>query len=459
MAHFGFLGFRVFIYIDDILLIASSFDECKKQLSAIIQILEELGFLNKEKSQLLPVTEIQYLGFIINSMIMKLFLPEVKLDKIILACKQLLAKPNSTAREVARVTGLLVSALPAINYLKLYYRSLEICKSGVLSQCEQSDYEQVVTLSVQAQSDLYWVIHNIAQHNGKTFYESNIDIFIQSDASLSGWGAVCKGQSANGSWSATESTNHINYLELLAAFHGLQCFVSTEQSIHVRIAMDNSTAVAYINNMGGTKSPSLDTLSRTLWEWCISRTLQVTAQHVPGTSNVIADKLSRTIDCHLEWSLNDEVYRSIICRMGFTPEIDLFASRLNAKTDKFVSWNPEPGAITYDAFTISWANLQCYAFPPFSLLPRVLAKILKDQAIVLLIALVWPTQNWYPLLLHLLVDVPSLLWVGPSTNSSPRSTATASTQEHIGVSRLDVIRNTLSARGLSNESVAIICGS
>ena len=48
--------------------------------------------------------------------------------------------------------------------------------------------------------------------------------------------------------------------------------------------------------------------------------------------------------------------------------------------------------------------------------------------------------------------------VGPSTNSSPRSTATASTQEHIGVSRLDVIRNTLSAKGLFTESVAIICG-
>jgi hypothetical protein len=28
---------------------------------------------------------------------------------------------------------------------------------------------------------------------------------------------------------------------------------------------------------------------------------------------------------------------------------------------------------------------------------------------VLLIAPVWPTQNWYPLLLHLLVDVPFLL--------------------------------------------------
>jgi ribonuclease HI len=273
----------------------------------------------------------------------------------------------------------------------------------------EPDYEQVVALSAQAQSDLNWVIHNIVQRNGKTFGESNIDIVIHSDASLSGWGAVCKGQSANGSWSVTESTNHINYLELLAAFHGLQCFVSTERSVHVRVGIDNSTAVAYLNNMGGTKSPSLNGLSRTLWEWCISRSLQVTAQHVPGTANVIADQLSRTIDNHLEWSLNDEIYQSVICRMDFAPDIDLFASRLNAKTNKFVSWHPEPGAVTYDAFTMSWANVQCYAFPPFSLLPRVLAKILKDQAMVLLIAPVWPTQTWYPLLLRLLADVPFLL--------------------------------------------------
>ena len=410
IAHFRFLGFRVFIYIDDISLVASSFDECKQQLAAITQILEGLGFLvNKEKSQILPVTEIRYLGFLINSINMKLFLPELKLGKIVTACAQLVAQSNPTIREVARVAGLLVAALPAVNYLKLYYRSLEICKTESLFQCATPDYDRTITLSAQARSDLNWVIHNIAKYNGKCFCEPDIDIFIHCDASLSGWGAVCQGQSANGSWSVVEAENHINYLELLAAFHGLQCFVPTQQSVHVRISMDNSTAVSYINNMGGTKSHSLDTLSRCLWEWCISRQLHVSAQHVPGASNIIADQLSRTIDCHLEWSLNNEVYKSIICQIGFTPELDLFASRLNAKTDKFVSWHPEPGAVAYDAFAISWAELKCYAFPPFSVLPRVLAKILRDQARILLIAPVWPTQNWYPLLLRLLVDVPILL--------------------------------------------------
>ena len=62
-------------------------------------------------------------------------------------------------------------------------------------------------------------------------------------------------------------------------------------------------AISYINNMGGSKSHSLDTLPRSLWEWCISRQLHVSAQHVPGASNITADQLSRTIDCHLEWSL------------------------------------------------------------------------------------------------------------------------------------------------------------
>ena len=57
-----------------------------------------------------------------------------------------------------------------------------------------------------------------------------------------------------------------------------------------------------------------------------------------------------------------------------------------------------------------WAGLMnCYAFPPFSLLPRVLAKIRYDKALVLLIAPVWPTQSWYPLLLQLSTVQPILL--------------------------------------------------
>ena len=58
-------------------------------------------------------------------------------------------------------------------------------------------------------------------------------------------------------------------------------------------------------------------------------------------------------------------------------------SRLNAKSNCFVSWHPEPGATAVDVFSIYWANLKCYAFPPFSRLNQVLAKIRSDKALVL----------------------------------------------------------------------------
>ena len=104
IAYFRFLGFRVIIFIDDPILIVSSYDECLQQLEVLKQTLCELGFtVNVEKSQLVAISEILYLGFIINSIAMRLHFPAVKLEKIVSACK------------AAKVTGLLVSALPAVN--------------------------------------------------------------------------------------------------------------------------------------------------------------------------------------------------------------------------------------------------------------------------------------------------------------------------------------------------------
>ena len=93
-----------------------------------------MGFtVNVEKSQLVPVNEIMYLGFLINSIAMTLQLPADTLMKIVSACKALLAKHQPNVRDVAKVTGLLVSAIPAVNYLEMHYRSLELCKTRTLS--------------------------------------------------------------------------------------------------------------------------------------------------------------------------------------------------------------------------------------------------------------------------------------------------------------------------------------
>ena len=96
--------------------------------------------------------------------------------------------------------------------------------------------------------------------------------------------------------------------------------------------------------------------------------------------------------------------------MTFEPSIDLFASRLNAKVGLFVSWHPEPGCHSVDAFNLCWTPHQCYAFPPFCLIGRVLSKLQRDNVQQFpLIAPIWPTQTWYPALLTLSVMKPILL--------------------------------------------------
>ena len=54
-----------------------------------------------------------------------------------------------------------------------------------------------------------------------------------------------------------------------------------------------------------------------------------------------------------------------------------------------------------------------YAFPPFSLIQRCLQKVKEDRAQVLLVAPVWRSRPWYPILLDLLTDQPWLLPMDP----------------------------------------------
>ena len=92
------------------------------------------------------------------------------------------------------------------------------------------------------------------------------------------------------------------------------------------------------------------------------------------------------------------------------PQVDLFASRLNAQTQKFVSWKPDPLAWKVDAFSIRWTNIRAYAFPLFCLISRILQKIHSERVHqMLLITPVWKTQPWYPNLLSMLVRKPILL--------------------------------------------------
>ena len=197
----------------------------------------------------------------------------------------------------------------------------------------------------------------------------------------------------------TEQDSHINIPELKACQLCLHTFCKNKDNTHVRMYMDSTTSCAYMNKFGGRTS-ELDTIAREIWFWCMERHIYLSAAHVPGKDNSEADAESRTENDDREWSLNANIFNTIHEPFpGLT--VDLFASRLNNKLPKYVSRKPDPNAFATDAFSLTWDNNFYFMFPPFSLLPRILQKIEADRVSALLIAPLWPTQSWWPSLLHL----------------------------------------------------------
>lgn len=118
-----------------------------------------------------------------------------------------------------------------------------------------------------------------------------------------------------------------------------------------------------------------------------------------------ADEQSRILPTETEWELYDWAFNKIEYKFG-KPAIDLFASRTNTKCRKYISWHRDPNSSAVDAFTINWSSQFFYAFPPFSILLRVLRKIQADKAEGIVVAPLWPSQPWYPVFSSLMIGEP-----------------------------------------------------
>ena len=155
-------------------------------------------------------------------------------------------------------------------------------------------------------------------------------------------------------------------------------------------------------------SPALTALAKSIWLWALERDLMITAQHIPGVTNMIADSKSRLEGDRSDWMLSRSVFQKISQVLG-PLEVDLFASRLTHQLPWFFSWRPDPLAEAVDAFQQDWSKVRGYANPPWCLIGHVLKKIKTQQAQVVLVAPVWKSQAWYLVALEMLMDYPRLI--------------------------------------------------
>ena len=147
------------------LMCSASFSGCYDCINSTVEFLRKLGFcINVEKSVLMPTKCIEYLGNVIDSEKIIVTLPVHQKERILLGCRQLLAKTHDKIREVARVIGLLVAAIPAVELGKLHYRHLESAKITALRKC-CGNFEKKMLITDEMKTDLMWWIEHVeTQH-------------------------------------------------------------------------------------------------------------------------------------------------------------------------------------------------------------------------------------------------------------------------------------------------------
>lgn len=431
-------------YIDDSYLQGNTCADCQKSVNETVQLMSDVGFMiNKKKSVLVPTRKLTFLGNDIDSEEMIVTLPETKVLSIVQECSDLLKKSQSSIQSVARVLGLLVSCFSAVEYGRLFYRQLEKCKTDALKN-SKGDYSGSMFITDEMRYELSWWIQNLSTQK-RIIDHGNPDITITTDASTLGWSGVCGSDEIGGRWTSEESEHHINYLELLAASLSVKAFCVSKEHIHVKVESDNSCTVAYISNMGGSKSVECNDLVHKLWCWCIDHSIWLSACHIPGKEN-IADFGSRNFNEAIEWKLNESIFDKLVAKWGH-PDIDMFASRLNKQLPKYVSWKQDADAVFVDAFSSSWSEMYMYIFCPFSVIGRTLQKLRADRGDCIMILPLWPTQNWFGPFLELLIDTPYVIPVKPEVLYLP-----GTQKVHPLVNQLTLVACRLSSNHLKRET-------
>lgn len=372
---------------------SKSMVSCKKNVQATLSILLELGFIpNREKSILHPSTSIEFLGFIFDSVEMKISLPRRKIDGILKLIAKALNSSIQSVHDASKLIGTLIAATPAVQYSMLRTRQLEIDKINAL-HLSNGDYNANIVYSKTSIDDLGWW-KNSLPNSCHPIITENYDVTIFTDASPTGWGITMNGKVTRGFWSLEQQQLHINTLELLAVLHGVESFLPGRKHLTILARVDSTTAKAYINRQGGCKSPINLAAARKIWEWCEDHANWIVATYINTKLNVIADHASRLQVDGNDFKLDSISFSKIQSKLG-VPQIDLFASHQTNQCKNYYSWFPDPGCIGVDAFSYKWDTF-FYAFPPFSLVARVLKKVINDSATGIIVVPNWKTQAWYP---------------------------------------------------------------
>ena len=400
-------GVQITAYLDDSLLFQNQPEYLCNSRDTTLQVLNRLGFLvNLVKSELVPSQSVKFIGAHFQLKRGIVSATQERFQKIKTLIQECSSRNQTSALMLLRILGVMASTIQVMRLGRLHMRPIQLYLMHFWSP-KLRDIKALVPVNSVLRSHFQWWLQEENVLEGVPL-QPVPEVSITTDASLTGWGAVCLDKAVQGCWSEQESQLHINLLEMEAVIRAVRQFRMDLMGKAILIRSDNMSVVTYINKQWGTRSPSLCMRVWQLFMEVEQLSSRITATHVAGILNQRADHLSRFRIQATEWMLNRSVVHQIFHCLG-RPLIDLFASDRNHVLPTFCSWLPSQNAYQIDAFSLSWTGMFAYAYPPICLIPRILQQLAVQECTMILVAPWWPRRSWFTQILSLLVEFPVIL--------------------------------------------------
>ena len=393
-------GMLVFVYLDDILLLAKSAILAKKQTEVLLEDLKNSGMMiNEKKSQTEPSQQVEHLGFQLDLKKGVLQVPTPKLKTVRKELGKFITQPTMTCRKAAAILGQLRSFLTALPILRAFSDQLV----HFTEHQRSFGWDRKLPVPEALKTQVLEIGFLLKDWEGRSFGGKSPVRKIWSDSSDQGWGAVdqTSGKKLHEFW-RSEKGLHINIKELKASISAVQSLAQPGETVFLSI--DNQVAYSYLKKAGGKLSP-FNSLMRPFLTWCYKNKVTLVPNWV-RSQDMIADSISRWEIDKGDYTLRKCIFQKIcgiFAKNKFCPTVDMFASPGNSQLKKFVSRWPHSQATAVNALECNLDNFsQVYANPPWKLVLAWLTRLKSNPRLTCLtIVPLWAGSPWWPLLVRL----------------------------------------------------------
>ena len=280
-------------YLDDFFLAgAPSTDECSQHLATVTSLCGALGIPLAEDKLAGPTTELEYLGILLDSAELEARLPPDKLHDIKSSLHQWTDRSQCSKRDLLSLIGTLSFAAKVVPAGRTFLRrmiDLSTTAPRLLS---------TITLNEGLRLDIHWWQAFTTPWSGRSFFllpnwtpAPDLDLYTDSSGSI-GFGAYWCGEWFNGHWPPELAERSIQFKELYPIVLAASVWGHRWATLRVRFLCDNQAVVHCIVS-GSSHCPHMMHLLRNLFLFAARFNFTVSALHLPGTHNIIADSLSR----------------------------------------------------------------------------------------------------------------------------------------------------------------------